>query len=322
VVLQVTNTGNTAGYINSISATGPAAGVFTLTSLPPLPVRVEGGATASFGVAFAPISIGQASGTLRIDSQNFNLSGVGDSPPPLPGVSFSGPGSAVDAAQQTGVGVTLDTPYPVQLSGKLTLAFAPSADVFADDPAIAFASGGRTVNFIVPANSRSAVFGLNDSQIRFQTGTVSGMITMTATFATEAGNINLTTSNPPATIIQVRPSAPRIISLQLAQRGAASFTLVLTGYSPTRSANSLDFTFTPFVDPANKDLKLETTSSSIAATGPFSVWYQSAASQTFGSLFTATITFNVRGNIEALQSVAVTMSNRVGTSSSSVVQLR
>jgi hypothetical protein len=166
------------------------------------------------------------------------------------------------------------------------------------------------------------VFGLSDSQIRFQTGTVAGSITLAATFATEAGGINLTTGAAPATNISVRPSAPLISSVQLVSRTAAAFVVVITGYSPTRSVNTMEFTFTPFVDPNNKDLKLETTSSTLAVSGPFGVWYQSTASQTFGSLFTATVTFNVRGNVEAIQSLAVTMSNSLGTSNSATVSLR
>jgi hypothetical protein len=320
--IQISNTGNTVAFINSISVTGPATGVFTLPSLPPLPVKVDGGTTVSFQIDFAPITIGQTTGSLKIDNRTFPLSGSGDAPAPLPGVSFSGSTTVVDAAQQIGVGITLDNPYPVQLDGKLTLTFAPNADVFSDDPAIAFASGGRTVNFIVPANSRNAVFGLSDNRIRFQTGTVMGTITLSATFATDAGGINLTTGTAPATNISVRPSAPRITSVQLASRTASTISVFITGYSPTRSAQTMAFTFTPYVDPTNKDLQLDTKTLNLAAEGPFSVWYRSTASQAFGSLFTATVTFSVFGNVDAIQSLGVTMSNSLGTSNSGSVSLR
>ena len=321
-VVQINNTGNTATFINSISVVGPATGVFTLPNLPPMPVKIESGATISFGIAFAPIALGQTTGSLRIDNRTFSLAGSGDPPPPLPGVSFSGFSTAVDAAQQISVGITLDNPYPVQLDGKLTLTFAPTADVFSDDPAIAFASGGRTVNFIVPANSRSAVFGISDNRIRLQTGTVAGAITLAATFATDAGGINLTTGVAPASTISVRPSAPRISSVQLASRTASAITVMITGYSPTRSADSMTFTFTPYVDPNNKDLKLETTKLNMAVDGPFSVWYRSAASQSFGSLFTATVTFSIFGSVEAIQSLGVTMSNSLGSSNTGAVALK
>jgi hypothetical protein len=320
--MQISNTGNTAAFINSISVTGPATGVFTLPVLPALPVRIAGGSTVSFAVDFAPITVGQTTGSLKIDNRTFSLSGSGDAPEPLPGVSFTGSTAVVDAAQQIGVGITLDNPYPVQLDGKLTLTFAPTADVFSDDPAIAFASGGRTVNFIVPANSRTAVFGVGDNRIRFQTGTVAGTVTLSATFVTDAGGINLTTTTAPATNISVRPSAPRITSVQLSSRTATAITVLITGYSPTRSAQTMAFTFTPYVDPNNKDLQLDTTKLNLSVDGPFSVWYRGTASQAFGSLFTATVTFSVFGNIDAIQSLAVTMSNSLGASNSSSVSLR
>src|SRR5205823_404395 len=102
--VQISNTGNTVAFINSISAAGPATGVFTLPNLPALPLKIDGGATVSFDVAFAPITLGQAAGTLKVDNQTFNLSGVGNAPPPLPGLAFSGITSSVDAAQQIGIG--------------------------------------------------------------------------------------------------------------------------------------------------------------------------------------------------------------------------
>jgi hypothetical protein len=320
--VQISNTGNTVAFVSSISVTGPATGVFTLPNLPALPMKVDGGATVSFEVDFAPITVGATTGSLKIDSLTFGLSGSGDAPPPLPGVSFTGVATAIDAAQQVAVGIRLDNPYPVQLDGKLTLTFAPSADVFADDPAIAFASGGRTVSFIVPANSRNAVFGVSDSLIRLQTGTVAGTITFSATFSTDAGGINLTTGSAPAANIVVRPSAPHITSVQLASRTATAVSVLITGYSPTRSAQTMAFTFTPYIDPNNKDLTLDTKKLDLSVDGPFSVWYRSTASQPFGSLFTATVTFNIFGSVDAIQSLGVTVSNSLGISNSGSVSLR
>lgn len=318
---QVSNTGNAVTFVNSISLTGPT-GVFALTSLPGLPVRIEGGATISFGLVFAPNTLGVTTGTLRIDGQSFNLSGAGNDPPPLPAVAFSGATAATDAAQQIAVGVTLANPYPVPLVGKMLLTFAPAADVFSDDLSIQFASGGRSVNFVVPANTTRGVFGLSDSQVRLQTGTVAGTITLAALFVTDPGGINLTANAAPATNIAVRPSPPRVRSVQLGTRTATSFTILITGYAPTRSVNQMAFQFAPFVDPNDKDLKLDTTSLNLSVDGSFNAWYQSTASQAFGSLFTATVTFNVRGNVDAIQSVAVTLGNALGTSNSVSVNLR
>ena len=214
------------------------------------------------------------------------------------------------------------TPYPVQLTGRLVLTFAPVADVFSDDPSILFATGGRSVTFVVPANATRAVFGLNSATVGLQTGTVAGTITLTALFATDPGGINLTVNTAPATNIAVRPSAPRIRSVQISARTATGFTVLITGYAPTRSVNQMAFQFRPFVDPNNADLKLDTTSLNLSVDGPFSAWYQSTASQAFGSLFTATVTFTVRGDIDAIQSLAVTLSNALGASNSVSANLR
>jgi len=56
--------------------------------------------------------------------------------------------------------------------------------------------------------------------------------------------------------------------------------------------------------------------------GQFSVWYASAAAQAFGSLFTAAVTFAVHGNVDAVQSMSVTVNNSLGASNSASVTLR
>jgi hypothetical protein len=315
---QISNTGNTATFVNSISI--PGTTVFTLAGVPALPARIDGGQTVSFTINFTPIAVGSATATLKIDVLNFNVSAVGTDPPALPRVTFAGSPANADAAQLVSVGVTLGSAYPVNLTGKLLLAFA--SDVFADDPAIQFASGGRSLNFVVPAGETRAVFGVNQTEVRLQTGTVAGTITLAATFATEAGNINLTPTVAPATTITVRPAAPRIRSVQLATRTSTGFTILVTGYANTRNMSQMAFNFTAYVDPNNKDLKLDTSSLNLSVDGPFASWFNSTASAPFGGQFTASISFNVSGSIDAIQSVAVTMSNAQGTSNSGSVALR
>ena len=58
-------------------------------------------------------------------------------------------------------------------------------------------------------------------------------------------------------------------------------------------------------------------------------WYQSTASQQFGSQFTVTLPFSLQGDVvnvtnvtDALQSVAVTLTNRQGVSASQTVNLK
>ena len=315
--VSISNTGNTPAFVNSISATGT---VFTVGDLPALPARIGGGESVTFSVSFAPAALGSATGAVKVDAVTFNASGVGLDPPALPRVTFPGPTAAAEPATQIPVGITLATPYPVNLTGRLLLSFA--SDVFNDDPAVQFAAGGRALPFVIPANSTRALFGLTATEARLQSGTVAGTITLAATFATEAGNINLTPTVAPATTILVRPAAPRIRNVQLATRTATGFSVLVTGFATSRSVTGMAFTFTQATDPNNKDLKLETTSLNINVDGPFNSWYSSTASAPFGSQFTATVNFNIRGDIDAIQSVAVVASNAQGNSNSGSVNLR
>jgi hypothetical protein len=315
---QIQNTGNAPTFVTSITL--PGTSVFTLSGVPPLPARLGGGETVSFTVNFTPTVTGSATASLKVDAQTFTVSSVGNDPPALPSVTFPGVTPTADAAQLVTAGVTLASPYPVNLTGKLILTFA--SDFFADDPAIQFAQGGRLLPFVIPAGSTRALFGVNTTDVRLQTGTVAGVITLAATFATEAGNINLSPTVVPATTITVRPGPPRIRSVQLSAKTATSFTILVTGYATTRNVTTMAFTFTQATDPDKKDLKLETTSLNLPVDGPFAAWFTSTAAAPFGGQFTATITFNVRGDIDAILSTGVTASNAQGASNSSSVNLR
>ena len=76
----------------------------------------------------------------------------------------------------------------------------------------------------MPANTTRALFASDATQVRLQTGTVAGVITLTATFSTDGG-INLTPTTAPAAIIAVRPAAPRTRSVQVATRTTTGFSL-------------------------------------------------------------------------------------------------
>jgi hypothetical protein len=62
----------------------------------------------------------------------------------------------VNPATQPSFNITLAAAYPIALSGTLTLEFTPDAVSPADDPAIQFSAGGRTLNFTIPAGQTSA----------------------------------------------------------------------------------------------------------------------------------------------------------------------
>jgi len=159
--------------------------------------------------------------------------------------------------------------------------------------------------------------------MRLQSGTVAGTITLTPSFITDGG-INLTPSVPPALNLTVAPSAPRLLSVQVSTKTASSITLLVTGYATGRSITQMDVQFTP-VSGEN----VATTKLSLNVEPTFAAWYQGAASQQFGSQFTATVPFNLSGDVvsvtnltDAIQSVSVTLSNRQGVSASQSVNLK
>ncbi len=237
--LIVRNTGTAPAVINSITL-GAANIPFTLSDLPPLPLTLAAGASAGFTVRFAPVAVGAASATLKVDTQSFTLSGAGEPPDPLP-YQFVAPSGPQQPMQQLGVGLALEAPYPLAITGTLTLSF--NSEVFSDDPAVQFATGGRKVSFTIPANSTRAVFPQNAPEIKIQTGTVAGTITLTPSFATESG-INLTPSNPPVLALTVPQGAPRLLSVALSSKTSSAITLLVSGYATNRSVTQMDFQFT------------------------------------------------------------------------------
>ena len=59
----------------------------------------------------------------------------------------------------------MTNPYPVDLTAVFTLTFAGSGTPSVDDPAVQFSTGGRTLTFVVPANSTTV------PPIQLQSGT-------------------------------------------------------------------------------------------------------------------------------------------------------
>lgn len=317
----ITNTGTTAAAITAI-ALPSANNVFSLSDVPALPVEVAPGSSLSFGIQFNPIALGTVTAPLRIDSQTFTVAGIGTSPAPLPDFRFEGPAGTLEPMQQPAVGIVLANPYPLRVNGTLTLAF--NSEVFANDPTVQFATGGRTVSFTIPPNATRAIFPGNATSIRLQTGTVAGSIVLTPSFQTEGG-VDLTPANPLQHTIVIPLAPPRILSALVTNKTTNGFTLQISGYATSRSVTQIELQFTPIAGEtlANNRLTLnvETT---------FLAWYQSQASQQFGSLFTASVPITLTGDVsgqnlnlsDTLQAVAVTLSNRQGTSNAVTVGLR
>ena len=316
----ISNTGTAGTVVYSISL-GAANIPFSLVELPALPASIPAGGSIKFKIEFAPTSVGVATATLKIDTQSFTLSGSGGPPDPLPGYRFIAPSGPQQPMQQISVGLALEAPYPLALTGTLTLAF--NSDVFSNDPAVQFAAGGRTVNFTIPANTTRAVFPNNSTEVRLQTGTVAGTITLTPSFATEGG-INLTPTNPPSLSLTVPQGAPHLLSVALSSKGSNTLTLLVSGYATSRSVTQMEFQFTPVEGETLGTAKL-----TLNAEPSFLAWYQSNQSQQYGSLFTATVPFTLQGDVknvsslsDAIQAITVTLANRFGTSAALSISLK
>lgn len=315
----VSNNGTADSAINSISASGPA-NTFTLSELPGLPASVVQGGTVQFTVTFTPSTVGSIAGSLKIDTQTFPLSGVGNPPAPLPDYSFQGASGVLEPSQQPATGLSLSSAYPLALTGSLTLAF--NSEVFTNDPAVQFATGGRTVAFTIPAGAKDAIFANGSNQIRIQSGTVAGTIVLTPAFAT-TGGIDMTPQDPAALNLTVPQSAPTLLSVVVSSKTASSLTLLVTGYATGRSVTQMDFQFTPVAGES-----VSTTKVTLNLESTFQAWYQGTASQQYGSLFTATVPFNMQGDItnvtnvsDTVQSVSVTLTNRQGVSAAKSVDI-
>ena len=167
------------------------------------------------------------------------------------------------------------------------------------------------------ANSTSADFVGQGSKILLQTGTVAETVTLTPSFQTPAG-VDVTPASPATLQFTIASSAPVLESIQITNAAASSFTLLIVGYSTSRSLGSLNVTFNPA-----SGFNLATTTFPYDLSQVGALWFQSATAQSFGGQFEVTIPFNLSGSVasgetllQAIASVSATISNSVGTSNS------
>ena len=304
LVLEISNSGNAAETIAGIGAGG---GAYSVSGLPPLPAQLDPGRNLSFTISFEPDNIGTLMGSLTVGGDTFALSGVGEELVPLPKVTIGGNGGVVSALQQVATTVSLEEAFPVDLRGTLTLSF--TSEVFSDDPAVQFATGGRAVAFRIKTGETSAEFQGGAREVPFQTGTVAGLIKLTPSFQSEIGGFDVTPDPAPELRFSLSRSAPRLLGLQITSVNANGFALRITGLSTARSVDQLEFQFVPV---PGSDLQTTRVTADVAS--PFSSWYSSGQSSSFGSQFTATVSFNVDGDVAAIGSLAATATNSLGTS--------
>jgi hypothetical protein len=210
----------------------------------------------------------------------------------------------VSPAQQPAFDVQLSSAYWLDIAGSVTLTFEPNAVNESDDPSIQFSTGGRTLNFTIPAGQTTASWA---SPPAVQAGTVAGLLKLGLKFS--AAGLNLTPILAPVRSVTVARAAPQIDSVRVV-RTTGGFNLQIAGYSTPREVTQATFDFTTTHGGGS-----QTTSLTASVTNTFTIWYTSDSATQFGSVFLYTQPFTVQGNVSDIASVSVTLSNSVGTSS-------
>jgi hypothetical protein len=253
-----------------------------------------------------PTQGGASTFTVRVDASGsfatkvFSLTVTVPAPATL---SITGLTDTANPAQQPTFDVQLSAAYALTITGTVTLTFTPNAVSAANDPAIQFSSGGRTMNFTITAGQTRAFPTTLPS---IQTGTVAGQIDLTLSFS--AGGQNITPTIPPVRSVTIARAAPKINTVQVV-RITGGFNILVTGYSTPRQVTQASFAFT-----AATGANLQTTQVTVPVDSVFTTWYTGNSSPQFGSQFLYTQPFTVQGEVSDITSVSVTLSNATGTS--------
>ncbi|HEY1894714.1 MAG TPA: choice-of-anchor Q domain-containing protein [Terracidiphilus sp.] len=221
---------------------------------------------------------------------------------PSADVSVSVP-STTTSGEQPGITIALNSPYPSDLIGTLALTFAPKGASGVDDPAVQFSTGGRTLNFTVPAGSTTI------PAVALQTGTVAGTITVTLALTT--GGADVTPAGVSPITLVIAPAAPVITSVKFTNGTAGLITVAINGFSNTREMTQATFVFT-----GSDAQSLGSAQVQIPVSSLFSPWYSSSTSDQYGSEFTYTQNFQLSKPDSNITGVSATLANSIGTSGS------
>lgn len=257
--------------------------------------------TPSAAGAFGPIVVTVTDSAFSRFSDNFSLS---VNAPPLPAISISGLPAAPDPAQQYPLQIALDSPYAAPITGQALVTFSP--DSGPADSTIAFASGGTSASFTLPAGALAAG---GDASLALQTGTAAGVLTVTLRL--QAGGIDITPSPAPAFSATIGRAAPVITATQVT-RTANSITIFVTGYSTAREVTQATFTFSAA---SGQTLQSTAGTMNLDVGGVFGPFF---ASSSMGGQFLFTQPFTVQGDPAAVIPVSVTLTNRAGSQTAAI----
>ena len=231
--------------------------------------------------------------------------------PPRPPATITGLPATPAPATQPALGIGIPNAYPLAITGQVTLTFAPDSPS-PDGQEVVFTTGGRIVNFTVPANTTQAVFSGVTPGV--QTGTVSGTITLTLKLT--AAGIDVTPSPAPSTKLTIAKNAPVILPQGVTVTPTSGgFNIVVVGYATSREMVSAAVTFTAA---AGVTLAGGSSQATIPLATVFTTWYTNSASAAYGSNFSLTMPFTIANgtSTNSLTSVSVVLTNAQGSSAS------
>jgi uncharacterized repeat protein (TIGR01451 family) len=226
-------------------------------------------------------------------------------PAVIPAVTVTGLGTPTNLFTPISGTVTLASPSPVVLTGRVRLTFTPSATNPIDNPQVHFSDPClRDCAFTLPVGSTT--FPLPSVEL----GTVAGTIHIEIVDLHDGDRDVLPSIHPSGDIVIPR-SKPVITSIAFENETATGFDIVVSGYSTPRDMTSVSVAIA-----ARTGTTLQgVTQFSYDVANLFNGFYQSARSAASGSMFTGLrMTVSVSGAKDAIGSVTVTLSNSVGQS--------
>jgi len=283
------------------------------------PASLADGASTTLNLVVA-VSAGAASNMIhapRVDvpgdpvlSNNSASDALATVAPPTVILSFN-PLNPLAGSQAT-LDLRLNQTFPHDVTGTVVLAFTPSGVLPSDDPAIQFASGGRTVTFTVRANTVQARFGTSPvpGPIGFQTGTVAGTLSFEATLQTGIIQSKFATSR------SIPRQPPTVKSVQKEGASRANFRAVINFFSTAREVTQLILRFetTPSVrlscgDAAGCSASGNTLTLDVKSM--FDEWFNGNPS--YGSTGILLVPLSIDGNVKG--TMVISLRNAIGTSS-------
>ena len=278
-------------YRVAFTATGGAAPYTWRISFGTLPVGLA--LTTAGVLTGTPVTSDSQTVTVQVtDSQNQTANGnyrIIVAPAPTLSLQLAPAGTTLDPQTQQPVQLIFAAPYPMEITGRVTLAGT-------QDPDATLIQNGQarlSVPFTIAAGATIASF--TGGPILLQSGTSSQPFTATAT-----------TDTPQQTTTQqysVLPLPPKLTSGQYSPT-SNGFDLTLQGFSTTREIQTATFRF------HSNDTSSAPYTMSVA--NIFQAWYQSPSSAGSG-IFLYHQPFVMTG-LGSITSVDVTLTNSVGTS--------